>query len=1519
MSTNEPGVVEKVAARITVDISPWQQKLNDAASAYEDFNAKIAGSADALQKALSTGPKSGGNTYLQGTDGTMRTVRQQIAELQTSFKEGTLSAQELFTKLQELRTTYASAFDMNTSTGLANDIALRNSISSAETQVTKFNDFQYQSEIDINQRKQAADQAYMDWWESALNKQTDDKVKQVKLLHDTQIQSAQDSLDQLTQIYTEDYTRFASDVDKKMQALKQMSAYEKEAFAAANAPAMSSGTRSSGSTSGSTGSGGLHIGVTGMAAMMAEFTGISMLMQNVRTGLVDITKQQQGLEQVFGQNISSQQQLNQVTNDFIGIAEKYGASVTDVLDAAKQWGRQYHDVATAQALVNSSTLLSIVDNMNMTDSAKALEATMNAMGMSVKNAADAQASSIAIVDQWSNMAHNASVSANDLASGVQVAAGAAHQAGMNLAQLNALIAAGVRNSGLSGTNIGNMFKTVLANISADTPKIQKAFDALGISMTQLGSDGQQHMKPVYDLLVEMSSKSQNLDAAQKQAMLTITRGVQQYSKFAEAISNVNTIQQDYAIATNSAGAASKYAQEQLHTLSAELTRLHDEIQQMAYNAGSGGLGDVLTTMVRGVTDLIAGLQKLPAGLDYTAAGFVGVLIAVKGLTGVMNTVKNLSTLVSSGIEFWGKAMSGVVASAVQLSGSTVAFTADLNAKVIATEADTAAMEAQTVAAGEVIGALEAETVEVETATEAWLSLDTVSGGIAIALGVATLAIAGTAVYLGSMQNATASTTQSVQDLTKAIDQQTQSDMQNAQQAESNLSQLEQLKQQYLNATDALKTSKQGSDQYKQAQVDLINVQQQLDQIIGKSATDRIKASTDISKAFDNEAKAMIQAQITELQVAESRTAQEQALTSTVVQETSKRIAAYQTEANAAQAAQQYMDTGPMTRFGMDRSGGVLGSQPNAYDATMQANQTNIMRASQLDRQAKQRAIQDYQSSNNSYNQQIAKLQLLMSNPSLVSGDAGAVVGGSSAGKGAGSALSQYMSPYQNLTQSDTISLQDYTNRIKAMSDAYSVGNKQMTTQLSVLKQQKTSTQDVTGVMKLWDSQVVDLRQHQQALTDENAKINQMLPQIKRDMADVNAQYANGSITAQEHRDAISNLNSEYQRLTDTLTQNKTAMADDLQKMIDVSNQVNQWNFDNANNGITTMKDNIKSLINGEISQLDAQISGIDQQLNDLQWNNQTQTNQDKMTKLQQEAAQWKDSTSVSGRTKYEDYLNQISDLQTQMNYDNAKHALDTQKQNLQDQKTALQQHLSDLQGIYSGFSDNVQSITQALQLTIQAQAKETNKVVGGYLGEIASQLQTLQSQFISVGSTGATTVGSGTSSGGLNSYWQGVKSTGGQYGDPAAQGLTTAQSIAQQAVKYGISPSQIQVEKNAAGQTRTFVPWQAISNYANKQSSVHMATGGQVPLNMGIRGVDSIPAMLTPGEVVIPHLSWENLSKGFRGPGTQHVTNVRISLEGAFDGATFRNREDVAYGVNQLSVSLERGLAARLRSQGIRG
>lgn len=402
---------DKVIANLQVNVSPAEQSFQSLQDSYDKLINHMSA------KPLGLTAAKGSDTYIQDATGAVRTLQQQIKNLQLSFKEGTLSAQDLFNKLGQLKTAYADAFDTTTKSGISNDTALRSAMVSAQDQISKLNDFEMQSEHRLIAQKEAADAAYQQQYAAQLAQQESDYQKQLKLeesakatsidsemkaikaFYDMKLSTAQDSLAKMESLINTETDYFIANQDKRLQALKTTAALE-DAANAQSAKSSQTYTSSSGGSSYHSGIGG-GVGLVGMGAMMAEFTGISMLAQNIRTGLVDITKQQQGLEQVFGTNISSQRQLNDVTNQFIGIAEKYGASVTDVLDASKQWGRQYHDVATAQALVNSSTLLSIVDNMNMTDSAKALEATMNALGMSVKNASEAQASSMSIVDQWS--------------------------------------------------------------------------------------------------------------------------------------------------------------------------------------------------------------------------------------------------------------------------------------------------------------------------------------------------------------------------------------------------------------------------------------------------------------------------------------------------------------------------------------------------------------------------------------------------------------------------------------------------------------------------------------------------------------------------------------------------------------------------------------------------------------------------------------------------------------------------------------------------------------------------------------------------------------------------------------------------------------------------------------------------------------------------------------------------------------------------------------------------------------
>jgi predicted nuclease with TOPRIM domain len=210
--------------------------------------------------------------------------------------------------------------------------------------------------------------------------------------------------------------------------------------------------------------------------------------------------------------------------------------------------------------------------------------------------------------------------------------------------------------------------------------------------------------------------------------------------------------------------------------------------------------------------------------------------------------------------------------------------------------------------------------------------------------------------------------------------------------------------------------------------------------------------------------------------------------------------------------------------------------------------------------------------------------------------------------------------------------------------------------------------------------------------------------------------------------SVQSLNNQINKNNDQISQNTDKRHSNVAAVQAEMDKINQMNFDRANASIKTMVDNLKQLEKDTLRPIDDQIKSIDQQLSNMEWNNQVTDDNSKMQDLKQQADQWKNSTSVEGRKKFEDYTKQITDLQTKMDRDNAKHALDTQKQNLEDQKTKIQQHFSDLYAIYDGFSNDVKSIDHVLQETLQSSSAETNSKIKGYLTDTISTLTILQNQ-----------------------------------------------------------------------------------------------------------------------------------------------------------------------------------------------
>lgn len=227
------------------------------------------------------------------------------------------------------------------------------------------------------------------------------------------------------------------------------------------------------------------------------------------------------MPQLEGQSEEAVKKYQEEQRALINTARAYGESVKDVMESARLWGRMYKDQATVNTLVSQSAKLAVADNFSMAESTKAVEAAMFQYGMVAKNSAEALAYSNKIVDVYTKLSHNAGVSAQDLAAGVERSGSVAKQAGISFEFLNALIAQGTRATALSGSEIGNMLKTMLASFNSD--KAVKELNKLGIATTEV-VNGVTKVRSAQAVLMDVAVAAQGTNKDLKNLWIQMSGG-----------------------------------------------------------------------------------------------------------------------------------------------------------------------------------------------------------------------------------------------------------------------------------------------------------------------------------------------------------------------------------------------------------------------------------------------------------------------------------------------------------------------------------------------------------------------------------------------------------------------------------------------------------------------------------------------------------------------------------------------------------------------------------------------------------------------------------------------------------------------------------------------------------------------------------------------------------------------------------------------------------------------------------
>lgn len=472
------------------------------------------------------------------------------------------------------------------------------------------------------------------------------------------------------------------------------------------------------------------------------YRGIHEVQEALRVGLVDIESNMAGYVQTnekyfleynegTKEAVMNTKLLHDETTKFIQTAHDLGAEITDVTESARLWGRMYKDAGVVQEMVRKSTMLSTVDLVSLEDATKSMESTLAQYGVQVKDANDAAVLGGRILDSWSKVAHDTMAPAKDLGAAFERTGKIAAETGVSFDMMNGLISSGIRNTALSGENLGNMWKTVLGTIRTD--KAVKEIESLGVATKEV-VDGKEQWRRADDILLDLSTKviDKNYDLTKSYA--DISRGVYQYAKLAASL-NAGDILLGTAASIGSTGSTLEYLKVQMDTISRKAAQTKASLLEIFNNAGDDGLRKTIKDVLDAIDQLLIGLTKVPAGVFEGTAALAGLLLAYKTLRApIMNVVTAIEVLTAAKAAETTAVATNTVANEVNIVTSqgatltTVQRTAATEGVVIAQGTLTTATEGATAATAAMTAAQATSTVTMAAAT-AGLSL--LAGAIAI--------------------------------------------------------------------------------------------------------------------------------------------------------------------------------------------------------------------------------------------------------------------------------------------------------------------------------------------------------------------------------------------------------------------------------------------------------------------------------------------------------------------------------------------------------------------------------------------------------------------------------------------------------------------------------------------------------------------------------------------------------------------------------------------------------------------
>ena len=329
-------------------------------------------------------------------------------------------------------------------------------------------------------------------------------------------------------------------------------------------------------------------------------------------------------------------ELESMQGKLQGLAVQYGTTSHEMIESAKLWGRAYKDNNTVLALTDAATKLAVADAFDIVSANKALESSIMQWGFQINNTNDAMSVSNRIIDSWTSLAHNYTVSAQTLSEANKRMAQSAAEVGVSFHSAQALVAVMARKTQADGGEIGNALKSIFGSIHSK--KAVKALQEFGIEVYKVGENGERSFRKVDDVLLDLMIKAQGSKESMEDLLKAISGGKWQWNK-ADAMLDLKEYLEALRLSSTSMGFTNAQVGMQLDTIQKKIQQIAAQWEKMMTTAGNGTMSTVIKGMLDGVLALFKWIERLPSSIAMVSFAMLGLLVIHRKWGSVFNIMK----------------------------------------------------------------------------------------------------------------------------------------------------------------------------------------------------------------------------------------------------------------------------------------------------------------------------------------------------------------------------------------------------------------------------------------------------------------------------------------------------------------------------------------------------------------------------------------------------------------------------------------------------------------------------------------------------------------------------------------------------------------------------------------------------------------------------------------------------------------------------------------------------------------